>query len=123
MSKKVVFRKTEIKTPPLSTSARVEIGQLLRRLLNGELLALPHSRPMPSIGAHVHELRVNDQNQTWRLFYRVDADAIIVVELFSKKTPETPLSTIRLCKKRLRDYDNEVKEQEHNDEHPQTKTS
>lgn len=111
MPKKLILHHTEIKTPPLSTSTRVKIGQLLKRLLAGESLSLPHSRPMPSIGAHVHELRVNDQNQTWRLFYRVDSDAIVVVELISKKTEQTPLSTIRLCQSRLRFYDEEQKEQ------------
>ena len=35
MPKKLILYKTEIKTPPLSTSARVEIGQLLRKLLEG----------------------------------------------------------------------------------------
>lgn len=101
----MVLRRTEIKTPPLSTHARVEIGQLLKRLLVGESLQLPHSRPMPSIGPHVHELRVNDQEQTWRLIYRIDADAIVAVQLFSKKTPQTPLDVIELCRKRLNLYD------------------
>lgn len=103
--KKLVLRKTELKTPPLSTAARVEFGQLLRRLLAGEMLQLPQSRPMPSIGARVYELRVGDQNQTWRLVYRIDPDAIVVVELFSKKTPQTPLPTIELCQKRFKAYD------------------
>lgn len=67
--------------------------------------------PDASIGARVHELRVNDQSQTWRLFYRTDADAIVVVELLSKKTEQTPLATIRLCKKRLREYDEDVEVQ------------
>ena len=112
--KKLRLRRTEIKTPPLSTAARVEMGQLLNRLQNSESLSLPHSRPMPSIGARVHELRVNDESQTWRLVYRADADAVVVVNLFSKKTEQTPLETIRLCKKRLREYDDEVKPQQEN---------
>lgn len=103
-AKKLVLRKTEIKTPPLSTAARVEIGQLLRRLLQGEMLPMPQSRPMPSIAPRVHELRVNDQDQTWRLIYRIDPDAIVVVELFSKKTPMTPLPTLERCQKRLKTY-------------------
>ena len=64
----------EIKTPPMSESARRETGFLLRRLQQGESLALPHSRPMPDIGRRCHELRVNDVNKTWRVIYRIDDD-------------------------------------------------
>jgi hypothetical protein len=45
----------EIETPPFSQEARVEAGTLLRRLQEGEMLELPHSRPMPSIGKQCHE--------------------------------------------------------------------
>jgi phage-related protein len=95
----------EIKTPPMSESARRETGFLLRRLQQGELLALPHSRPMPSIGPRCHELRINDENKTWRLVYRIDDDAIIVVDLFEKKTQKTPRQVIANSKRRLRLYD------------------
>jgi hypothetical protein len=54
----------EVKTPPFSQAARIEVGFLLRRLQAGENLGLPHSRPMPSIGQRCHELRINDQNAT-----------------------------------------------------------
>jgi len=40
-----------IKTPPLTAAARGEAGYLLRQLQAAESLALPRSRPMPSIGA------------------------------------------------------------------------
>src|SRR4051812_46862656 len=60
------------KTPPMSESARREAEFLLRRLQQGDLLALPHSRPMPGIGQGCHELRINDENKTWRIIYRID---------------------------------------------------
>ncbi|WP_199330509.1 hypothetical protein [Microcoleus sp. FACHB-68] len=56
--KPLVWLHGEVKTPPFSQEARIETGVLLRRLQQGENLGLPHSRPMPSIGAHCHELRV-----------------------------------------------------------------
>lgn len=40
----------ELKTPPMSSDARVEGGMLLRRLQRGETLSMPESRPMPTIG-------------------------------------------------------------------------
>ena len=95
------------KTPPLSQKARIEAGYLLRLLQLGVNLSLPQSRPMPSIGVHCHELRIQDENQIWRLFYRVDADAIIVVLWLEKKTNKTPDEVINLCRKRLKFYDME----------------
>jgi phage-related protein len=95
----------EIKTPPMSESARREAGFLLRRLQQGERLALPHSRPMPNIGPRCHELRINDENKTWRIIHRVDDDAIVVVDVFEKKTQKTPSQIIGNCQRRLRSYD------------------
>src|SRR5438270_13375908 len=95
----------EMKTPPMSESARRESGFLLRRLQQGELLALPHSRPMPDIGPRCHELRINDENKTWRIIYRIDRDAIVVADVFEKKTQKTPRQGIANCQRRLRLYD------------------
>ena len=66
---------------------------------------MPHSRQMPSIGTHCHELRVRDANKNWRIIYRIDDDAILIVEVFNKSSKETPDSVIDICKKRLGKYD------------------
>jgi phage-related protein len=95
----------QVKTPPLSSEARAETGFLLRKLQLGERLRMPQSRTMPSIGPRCHELRINDGDTTWRLIYRVDADAIVIVEVFAKKTEKTPRDVIQVCKKRLKEYD------------------
>ena len=58
--KPLIWLHGEIKTPPLSVSARIEAGVLLRRLQRGEGLSLPESRPMPTIGPRCHELRIGD---------------------------------------------------------------
>lgn len=104
--KPLVWLHGEIKTPPFSSQARVEAGLLLRRLQRGETLSMPHARPMPSIGRRCHELRVQDRDQTWRIVFRIDPDAIVIVEVFSKKTQATPDAVIRTCQRRLRAYDN-----------------
>ena len=103
--KPLVWLHGEVKTPPFSQEARLEAGYFLRQLQRGETLSLPHSRPLPPIGPHCHELRIVDQDQTWRLIYRIDADAIILLEVFSKKTPGTPPQVINTCRRRLRRYD------------------
>ena len=64
----VLWLQNELKTPPLSSAARMEAGGLLRRLQRGELIALPHSRPMPRIGQGCHELRIPDAGKTWKMF-------------------------------------------------------
>ena len=103
--KPLVWLVGEVRTPPFSQAARLEAGFLLRQLQLGEKLGLPHSRPLPSIGRRCHELRIHDANATWRIIYRIDLDAIVIVDVFSKKTQKTPHSVIDTCKKRLRTYD------------------
>jgi phage-related protein len=103
--KPLVWLRGEIKTPPFSPAARIEAGVLLRRLQRGEQLSIPHSRPMSSIGPRCHELRINDADATWRIIYRINADAIIIGEVFSKKTGKTPKAVIDTCKRRFRNYD------------------
>ena len=108
-SKPLVILHGEIKTPPLSAAARVEAGTCLRKLQRGMTLSMPISRPMPSIGARCAELRIVDENKTWRIFYRVDADAVLIADVFAKKTEATPKSVIATCKQRLRQYDTIMK--------------
>ncbi|MDH3587716.1 MAG: type II toxin-antitoxin system RelE/ParE family toxin [Gammaproteobacteria bacterium] len=103
--KPLVWMHGEVKTPPFSKQARLQAGFLLRLLQRGEKIALPHSRPMPSIGRRCHELRVSDEKVSWRIVYRIDEDAIVILEVFSKKTGKTPKSIIDICKTRLREYD------------------
>lgn len=78
---------------------------LLRRLQQGENLGMPHSRPMPGVNPRCHELRVRDENQNWRIIYRIDDDAIVIADVFRKKTRQTPAAVIELCRRRLADYD------------------
>ncbi len=103
--KPLVWLKTQIKTPPLTKDARMEAGTLLRRLQQGEHIGLPHSRSMPAIGARCHELRINDKSKSWRIAYRIDGDAIVIVHVFEKRTQKTPDNGIETCQKRLTAYD------------------
>ncbi len=104
--KPLVWLHGEVKTPPFSEAARIEAGYMLRRLQRGESLGMPLSRPMPIIGPRCHELRISDAEATWRIICRIDADAIIVAGVFSKKTAATPKAVIDICKTRMREYDN-----------------
>jgi phage-related protein len=103
--KPLVLRHDEIKAPPFTREGLIETAALLRRLQDGESLGLPHSRPMPSIDKHCHELRVRDRSHNWRIIYRIDADAIVIVEVFPKTTQQTPKRVIDVCRRRLKRYD------------------
>lgn len=108
--KPLIWLKGEIKTPPFSREGRIEAGFLLGQLQEGVTLAMPHSRPMPDIGAGCHELRVRDAAHNWRIVYRVDEDAILILDVFAKTTGKTPGEVIAVCKQRLARYDRAVQE-------------
>ena len=103
--KPLVWLRTEVKTPPFSKEARIEAGMLLRQLQRGIKLKLPRSRTMPSIGSRCHELRIQDKGANWRIVYRLDPDAIVIVEVFQKDSQTTPKSVIANCQRRLASYD------------------
>jgi phage-related protein len=103
--KPVIWLRAEVKTPPFSEAARLEAGFLIRMLQAGERLEMPQSRPMPSIGRRCHELRINDEDVTWRIIYRIDEDAVVILHVFSKQSRRTPKAVIELCRQRLKAYD------------------
>ena len=106
--KPLVWLHGEIHTPPFSKAARVEAGYALRQLQQGLGLGLPGSRPMPAMGLRCHELRVRDRSHNWRIFYRVDSDAIVILDVHDRKTPRTPAYVIENCKARARRYDRDA---------------
>lgn len=99
--KPLVWLSGEVKTPPFGPSARVEAGFLLRRLQRGESLGMPQSRPMPGIGPGCHELRIVDGSISWRIVYYIATDAVVILNVFQKKTTATPKHVIADCQKRL----------------------
>ncbi len=103
--KPLVWLHGEVKTPPFSADARLEAGMALRRLQRGETLSMPLSRPMPGIGSRCHELRIRDQDKNWRILYRTDPDAIVIVAVFGKATRTTPRAVLENARSRLGRYD------------------
>jgi phage-related protein len=68
---------------------------------------LPHFLPLQEWKrGSSYELRINDENSSWPINYRMDDDAIIIFEVFKKKTQQTPKQLLDICKKRIREYDN-----------------
>jgi phage-related protein len=80
-------------------------AKLTGLLQSGERLSPPHSRPLPTIGPRCAELRIRDAEHNWRIVYRLDNDAVIVIDVFPKKTQRLPDEIVRQCRQRLRAYD------------------
>ena len=73
---------------------------LLRLLQEGEQLGMPQAEPLPNVGPRCGAMRVRDAERNWRIMFRTDADAILVLEVYSKKTRKIPDEVIQRCKQR-----------------------
>jgi len=107
--KPVVWLHGEVKTPPFTSEGRQEAGMLLRLLQEGERLGMPQAEPLPDVGRRCGALRIRDAEHNWRIMYRIDSYAVLVVEVYSKKTRKIPDEVIGRCKKRLKQYDATVR--------------
>ena len=105
MDRPLIWLHGEVRTPPFSPAGRLEAGYLLRQLQHGAPLRLPHLRPMPATGPRCHELRIHDENISWRIVVRVDPDAIVILDVFRKHSRTTPHHVIERCRRRLRAYE------------------
>ena len=70
---------------------REDLADALARLEVGQNLSMPLSRPMPSIGSGVHELRFCDRQGIYRVIYFIKRSREIwLLHAFKKKTKATP---------------------------------
>lgn len=88
----------------LPVEIRGDLADALARLDLGMSLSMPLSRPMPSIGTGVHELRLKDRSGHYRVVYALVRRGFVhVLHAFKKTTPTTPERHIVLAKRRLRE--------------------
>jgi phage-related protein len=99
----------EIKTPPFTAEGRQEAGMLLRLLQNGKRLGMPHAESLPDVGLRCGALRIRDVQHNWRIMYRIDTDAVLILDVYPKKTRRIPDEVVERCQQRLRQYDATVK--------------
>jgi len=86
----------------LSREMRKEVGKLIMGLQLGATYSMPTSKPMPSVGKGVEELRIKDATGAFRIFYLARLqDKVVVFHAFKKKTQKTPLKEIETAKTRL----------------------
>ena len=103
--KPLVWLHGEVKTPPFSRRSRLQAGWLLRHLQAGQSLQLPHCRSRPTIAPRCSELRIPDDRGTWRIIFRIDSDAVLILDVFQKKSQRTPRPVITRCRRRLSAYE------------------
>lgn len=83
---------------------RGDIADAAARLEEGQMLSMPLSRPMSSIGRGVHELRFKDRAGIFRVVYvLVGAGTVWFIHAFQKKSEKTPQEDIDIAKKRIRE--------------------
>jgi len=86
----------------LPDKARQDAGFQLDKVQRGE--EPDDSKPMPSIGAGVKEIRIRDEAGTFRVIYLAKlADAVYVLHCFQKKARETSQKDIKLARKRYKE--------------------
>lgn len=103
--KPLIWLSGEVKTPPFASEGRMEAGELLRTLQEGQTLSMPHAEPLPTVGPRCGALRVRDAGQNWRIMFRIDKDAVVILEVYGKKTRRIPDEVIDRCKDCLKKYD------------------
>ena len=107
--KVLVWLKTEIKTPPFSKEARIEAGYLLRLLQQGHNLSMPQSKKISDLCSRCYMLRIKDKDTWYRIIYRIDPDAIVLLHVFEKKSNKISKSVLETCKQRIKQYDEDSK--------------
>jgi len=81
---------------------REDLADALAKLEAGVMLSMPLSRPMPSIGSRVHELRFRDRSGIYRVIYFFAISGVIHLLCAFKKTgQQTEQRHIDLAKRRL----------------------
>lgn len=61
-------------------------------------------KPMPSVGGGVQEIRVWDENGSYRVLYVAKfEEAVYVLHVFEKRSQKTPTIDIQLAKSRYRE--------------------
>ncbi len=98
------LRQCESEIAEFPLGIREDLADALARLDEGHTLSMPSSRPMPSIGRGVHELRFRDRAGIYRVIYVfIGGGEIVLLHAFVKKTSQTPQQNIELAQRRLKE--------------------
>ena len=98
-----IVKQCEKELKDFPETVREDLADALALLDEGVNLSMPLSRPMPSIGSGVHEIRLKDRSGVYRVVYFIRKQADIwLIHAFQKKSQQTPKENIELAKQRLK---------------------
>ena len=104
MKEIIWYRKTLKLVSNFPEMIKRDLGYQLYRLQLGELLTMPHSRPMSTVANGCDELRIKGEDGAYRVFYLLSShESIIVFHAFQKKTQRTPNNELELARKNLKE--------------------
>lgn len=99
-----VLRRCQRELEDLPLAVREDLADAVARLEEGHTLSMPLSRPMPSIGKGVHELRFRDRSGIYRVVYVFAKQGnIYLLHAFKKTSQQTPQKSIEISRKRLKE--------------------
>ena len=99
-----IERRCQRELDALPEEVREELAGAVAWLNRGQMLTMPLSRPMPSVGAGVHELRFRDRAGVYRVIYVfVRGGDVWLVHAFKKTTEKTPQRDVDVARERIRE--------------------
>ncbi len=103
--RKAIFHPKALETiKSFPVEVRKAVGKTILDLQKGHHLALPISKPMPSVESGVEELRMKDANGAYRTFYyKKYKHGILIFHAFMKKTQKTSFHDLEIGRKRLKE--------------------
>ncbi len=100
----VVVPACEHEIAALPDEVRGDLADALARLDAGLMLSMPLSRPMPTVGRGVYELRLKNRSGQYRVIHAlVRRGTVHVLHAFKKTTQSTPQRNIEVARKRLKE--------------------
>jgi phage-related protein len=82
---------------------RESLADCLAMLGQGVRLSMPLSRPLPSLGIGLHELRIKDPSGNFRIIYLFEKGGDVwIICAFHKKTAQIPSHIASVIRKRVR---------------------
>jgi len=99
----VILKTCQREIAELPDEIRGDLADALARLDAGHSLSMPLSRPMPTVGKGVHELRLRDRSGEYRVIYAIGKSGEVhVIHAFKKQTQATPQGNVDLVRKRIK---------------------
>jgi phage-related protein len=100
----VIVPACEREITALPNEVRADLADALARVDAGLMLSMPLSRPLPTVGRGVHEIRLKDRSGQYRVIHALVWRGVVhVLHAFKKTTQATSHRDIEIARKRLKE--------------------